>query len=93
MERLTKGTQEYLYVDVTDRLNNLTTLDGLTLGWSVMGDEAEAVSSGAAQNDGMLMICGPINTTTLDPDEYALFVTIAISPEIIKLGPFPFVVN
>lgn len=93
MERLAKGTIENLYIDVKDRLNNLTTLDGLTLTWEVKGDEDESIANGPASNDDMLVICGPLNTTTWEQDEYDLYVIIANPPETIRLGPFRFVVD
>lgn len=92
MVTLPKGTKEYLYVDVTDRLNNITTLDGLTLTYEVKGDEDESVTSGSALHDGMLVSC-LVDTASLDPDEYDLYVIVDNPPELIRLGPHRFVVN
>jgi hypothetical protein len=93
MERLPVGTKEYLIVDVSDRLNNLTTLDGTVITFDVNHENGtEKYDDEPASNDGMKVRC-LIDTTGWEPDEYGLFITIFAAPEQPRLGPYAFKVE
>jgi hypothetical protein len=95
MERLPVGTKEYLIVDVSDRLDNLTTLDGVVITFDVLSEDIEVnpmYESQPASNDGMSVKC-LIDTTDWDPDEYSLFIDFIAAPEEPRLGPFKFKVE
>lgn len=94
MEEFSEGTIEYFVVDVTDRLNNLTTLDGYDLTFDVKRKdslEANKYTNEPATNDGMKILC-LIDTTDWDHDTYNLWTKIIATPESPRLGPFEFLI-
>lgn len=93
MERLPLGSKEYLVIDVTDRLNNLTTLDGVAMTFDVTDNEGTSkLSNQPASNEGMRAYC-LIDTAGWTPDEYRLTLELTIGAETPRLGPFPFKVG
>jgi hypothetical protein len=87
------GTIENLQVDVEDRKNNLTTLDGTGLNFSVrprFGDDMSwVIENDSASNDGLRAFC-LIDTTDWDVGEYEMYIQFDNLPEIPKLGPMHF---
>lgn len=94
MIKLTKGTIEYIVVNVKDRLSHLITLDGSDPTFDVKkrGAEDLEVENEDAINEGMNVLC-LVDTTDLDVDIYELFVSFENFPEQPKLGPFAFEVS
>lgn len=95
MERLPVGTIEYLIVDVSDQLGNLTTLDGTVLTFDVKPEDPAGTpmyTNQPATNDVMKVKC-LIDTSTWVPGEYSLFITIHATPEQPRLGPYKFKVE
>lgn len=93
MERLTKGTIEYLVIPVTDTLGNITSIDSAKYDIYTGDDAQTAVLEGAdAVVDGM-KILPLIDTTDMDEGPYDLFVTFSVFPEYPRLGPFRFRVD
>jgi hypothetical protein len=93
VERLPLGSKEYLVVDVTDRLTNLTSLDGVPLTFSVTDNEgAPKITNQSASNLGMKAYC--LIDTNLPalwtPDEYRLTLKLSVGSEVPVLGPFAF---
>ena len=99
MKDLPKGTIERLYIDITDRLNNLASLDTATITFEIwdsttdVDDEDGPVLTGDATNEGMTVITDVVDTSTFEEGDYRMFVTIGLEPESIKLGPFRFTVG
>jgi len=90
MERLTKGTKEFLVIPVTDTMGNLTSIAAATYDLYTGDDDATAIIEGqSCVIDGM-KILPLIDTTNLDEGPYDLFVTFEALPEIPRLGPFRF---
>lgn len=94
MQEYPVGTIEYFVVDVTDRLDAITTLNGYTITFDVKFRETQAAkyTAQAATNDGMKILC-LIDTNhggawAVGP--YQLWVTINATPESPRLGPFEF---
>lgn len=93
MERLTKGTIEYLVIPVTDTLGNVTSIASATYDIVTGDDAATAVVTGAvAVVDGM-KILPLIDTTLMAEGPYDLFVRFPAFPETPRLGPFRFRVD
>ena len=93
MERLTKGTKEYLVIPVTDSLGNLTSIGAASYDIYTGDDAASEVVMGAvAVVDGM-KIFTLVDTTDMDEGPYDLFVQFEASPEAPRLGPFRFRVD
>lgn len=97
LEVLVKGTKEYIVVEVTDTLNNLTTLGASSPTYDVVtddDDETLVVDGATAITEGMLALC-MIDTTPVDFDEgkYKLFLKFEALPEVPRLGPFRFRVD
>lgn len=88
---LPKGTKENLIVDVTDRLENLTTLDGAngTFDVRLKNDGANWVTQGAIINIGMRAFC-LVDTGTWDVGTYELFLNFSALPEVPRVGPVEF---
>ena len=90
------GTKELLEVDVTDLLQELTTLDssGLTYTVKEKSTGAYRYNNVAGQNNGMKALC-MIDTTTLGwtKTKYELFIKFNALPETPVLGPFDFLVD
>lgn len=93
MQEYPVGTIEYFVVDVTDRLNNLTTLDGFTFTFDVKAriDGTSKYTAHAAIHDEMKILC-LVDTTGWDLGIYQLWATIHATPESPRLGPFEFTV-
>ena len=96
--RIPKGSKEVLYVSVTDRLAQLTTLDSAVLAWEAWDnfkdvDDGTPIANGVCTNEGMTAITSPIDTTEWDEGIYRLFLTMTMGAEVVKLGPFDFVVG
>lgn len=91
MQEFPVGTIEYLVVDVTDRLGDLTTLDGYDVAFDVKDRETQTAKYTAepATNDVMKIKC-LMDTTGWDLGIYQLWTTIVASPESPRLGPFEF---
>jgi hypothetical protein len=93
VERLPLGSKEYLVVDVTERLNNLTTLDDIILTFDVTDNEGtDKINDEPATNQDMKAYC-LIDTTGWRPDEYELSLKMIVGVEAPILGPFPFKVG
>ena len=93
MEKLAKGTVEFLVIPVTDTMGNLTSIGAATYDLYTGDDAATEILSGiSCVVDGM-KILPLIDTTTLDEGPYDLFVTFSASPETPRLGPFRFRVD
>lgn len=93
MQKVTKGSTEYLVVDVTDRLGQITTLVGTLPKYDVMNSAGTLVMNQAtAIAEGMKLKC-LVNTSAWAEDKYRLFINFANSPEAPKLGPFYFKVT
>lgn len=93
MERLTKGTIEFLVVPITDTLGNLTSIASATYDIYTGDDAATPVLTGAtAVVDGM-KILPLIDTTLMAEGPYDLYVQFASYPETPRLGPFRFRVD
>ena len=93
MERLTKGTKEFLVIPVTDTQGNLTSIAAATYDLYTGDDEATEIIAGqSCVVDGMTIL-PLIDTTSLDEGPYDLFVTFEALPEIPRLGPFRFRVD
>jgi hypothetical protein len=93
MERLTKGTIEFMVIPVTDTMGNLTEITAATYDIYTGDDDATAVlEGGVAVCDGM-KILPLINTTAMDEGPYDLFVNFEALPEFPRLGPFRFRVD
>lgn len=91
MQEYAVGTKEYFVVEVTDRLENLTTLDPYTITFDVKekrtGDDKYTDAS--ASNEGMSVLC-LLDTSGWDVGRYLLWTTIVAEPESPRLGPFEF---
>lgn len=96
MIELTQGTIETVVVDLTDRLGNLSTLDGSNLRFDVK-DRAGAfkVNNASAPNNGMRAL--PLIDTTLGgvwpSGEYRLYLRFNAPNDTPVIGPIPFQVN
>lgn len=91
MQEYPAGTIEFFVVDVTDRLEAITSLDGYSLSFDVKFRE-DGVAKYTAQfatNEGMKIKC-LLDTTGWAVGPYLLWVTILASPESPRLGPFDF---
>jgi hypothetical protein len=93
MERLTKGTIEFLVIPVTDTQGNLTNIGAATYSLYTGDDAATQILTGVSCAVQGMTILPLINTTTLDEGPYDLFVTFSAPPETPKLGPFRFRVD
>lgn len=96
MERLAKGSKEFLIADITDRLGVLTTLAGTNPTYDIKIRDADTfISTGLpATVSGMKALC--LVDTTLGAyvvDIYELFITFNNIPEQPRLGPFTFEVS
>jgi len=92
MIQLVSGTIEHLPVNVRDRLNNLTTLDGVPVTYLVRkeSDRTTVLAETQASTMGMTAFC-LIDTTTLTQDRYELLVRMDVAGnELPLLGPFDF---
>lgn len=93
MERLTKGTKEFLIVPIVDSLGNVTQLESVTYDIYTGDDPQTPVLQGAnASTDGMTVFA-LVDTTDLEIGVYELYIQFEIYPEIPRLGPFRFKVD
>jgi hypothetical protein len=96
---LPQGTKEYLFLDVSDLLAQLLTLDGTTPKFDVkdQGDVLKYTQANAT-NVGMRMYC-LIDTSAAHPQglwaagNYRLYVNFTTAPELPRLGPYAFTVD
>jgi hypothetical protein len=94
-----KGSLEVLYVSVTDRLEQLTTLDTAAISYEVWDNESDVDSplgpqlSGGCSNEGMTVITNPVDTAMLEEGPHRLFIRMVMGAEDIVLGPFDFIVG
>lgn len=95
MERITKGTKEYLIVPVTDSLGNLTSLGTTTYDIYTGDSEKTPVLVGATAVVDSLTIFALVDTVILNMEQgpYDLFVKFDAFPETPRLGPFRFRVD
>jgi hypothetical protein len=93
VEKLAKGTVEFLVIPVTDTMGNLTSIGAATYDLYTGDDAATEILSGVSCVVDGMKILPLIDTTTLDEGPYDLFVTFSASPEIPRLGPFRFRVD
>jgi hypothetical protein len=96
--RLPKGSKEVMYIAVDDRQGQLANLDTATITWQVWDnfddvDLGTPIAIGNCTNEGMTAITSPIDTTLWNEGVYRLFISMTMGSEIIKLGPFDFVVG
>lgn len=90
MEKLVKGTIEFLPVIVEDRLGSITTLDGHTTSYR-LDDENDVVKvAWTACNTDVMTALPLINTTTLEKLIHRLYIKVDVAPEYPILGPFEF---
>jgi hypothetical protein len=93
MERLTKGTIEFLVIPVTDTMGNLTSIGSATYDIYTGDDLATAVLEGGIAVVNGMKILPLIDTTNMDEGPYDLYVSFQALPEIPRLGPFRFKVD
>lgn len=93
MERLTKGTVEYLIIPVTDSLGNVTELDAATYDIYTGDDEQTVVLEGGNATVNGMTVFALVDTANMDIGPYDLFVQFSIPPETPRLGPFRFKVD
>jgi len=93
MEKLTKGTIEFLVLPITDTQGNLTNIGAATYDLYTGDDDATVVVSGVSCVVDGMKILPLIDTTTLAEGPYDLFVTFSAAPETPRLGPFRFRVD
>lgn len=91
--KLPAGTIEFIPVTVKDRLGGLTSLEGLTCQFRVVDDQGEEIVDWASASVSGMRILSLLDTTSLDADDYDLFVKVIVPPEEIILGPFRFTVG
>lgn len=90
---LPKGTKEFLIVVVSDKLALIDTLDGVSVTFTVLGeDDAPVVTDAVASVQDMNALC-LIDTTTWAEGYYRLFLKIDITPQVPLLGPLKFAVE
>jgi len=96
MIKLNKGTKEHIQVDVSDRLNTLTTLTGTNPTFSTRKRYALnwIQQDQAAVNIGLTAFC-LIDTTlaAYGTDIHELFIKFTSLPEVPVLGPFDFQID
>lgn len=85
------GTKEIVPIKVTDRLGNLTTLDGVPCTFTVKDRTGNAKYTNQAiqGNSGMTAFC-LIDTATWAAGTYRLWLKVPIGAEAPVLGPFEF---
>lgn len=96
MDELIKGSKEYMPVKIADRLNGISTLDGIVINFRVTDDAdvpAEIVAWTTCVNQGMIAL--PLVDTSLNgfaKGKYNLYVRVNVATEVPVLGPFEFMV-
>jgi hypothetical protein len=96
VERLPVGTKEFLVVDVSDALQNLSTLDGTVPTFDVIEEDGTpkiTAAGGTLDPSRPMAVLCLVDTASWTPAEYRLFVTINAAPEVPRIGPFDFVVE
>jgi hypothetical protein len=94
---ITLGTKEHVIVKITDKLGELTTLDGANARFDLRkkGASTWVSQNVAVTNIGMTAYC-LIDTqawTEADVGKYELYIYFNALPEVPRLGPFEFSVN
>lgn len=94
---LPAGTKEQIAVDVKDLLENLGTLDGSGLTYTIKQKRTGTVmyNNAAGANQGMVALC-MVDTTTgggWPKVRYEMFLKFNALPEVPVLGPFEFLVD
>jgi hypothetical protein len=88
--KIAKGSIEFVPVFVKDRLLALSTLTGITCEFRIDDDNGEEIQDWTvASTVDMTAMC-LVDSTSLDTDEYDLFLRLTILPEMPILGPFRF---
>src|SRR6266487_4581371 len=95
--RLTLGTKEHLILNVSDRMKNITTLDGTNAQFDVRLKDDPPLSTWIVQNVavtniGMTAYC-LVDTTGWVEGRYELYIHFSALPEAPRLGPFDFRVD
>lgn len=93
MEKLTKGTIEFLVIPITDTLGNLESIDAATYDLYTGDAEETEVLTGEACTVTDMKILPLIDTTDLEEGPYDLFINFSAPPETPRLGPFRFRVD
>jgi hypothetical protein len=97
MEHLTKGTKEYLVVDIEDRLGGITTLVGTNPIFDVRVRDATGwVQQNQVVSVNVMKALCLIDTTLagyVAGSVFELFITFTAAPEAPRLGPFAFDVS
>lgn len=90
--QIVKGSIEPIAIDVTDKLGNLTTLDGADPHFDIEDFFNVAILSAlVAQNSGMTAICKIDSTNVaLEEGDYKLFLYFTAMPDSPRLGPVSF---
>jgi len=107
--KLPQGSTEYLRVDVTDRTGALTSILGTNPTYDVKApngdllyDNEAAVASDEEDDNGntIFVVKCMIDTDTTGPTsslwpggEYRLYIDFTTTPEMPRLGPYPFTVD
>lgn len=93
MERLTLGTKEYLVINIIDRLQHITTLDGTSPKFDIRerGSDTWELQNQNATTEGMTVYC-LVDTSDWNVGTYELFLDFTSAPENPRLGPFDFYV-
>jgi hypothetical protein len=92
MDTLNLGTKEVRSIELTDRLQTLTTLDGLNVEQKIVTEDEQTIKQDWAtvfQTVDMRVDC-LIDTTTWDEGTYKLYIRVNVPPELPVLGPFEF---
>jgi hypothetical protein len=92
MDTLNVGTKEIVSLDVTDRLQTLTSLNGVNVEQKIVTEDEQTIKQDWAtvsQTVGMRVDC-LIDTTSWDEGTYKLYIRVNVPPELPVLGPFEF---
>lgn len=98
--RLTKGTKEYVPVDVVDGSGATTDLSGATPKYDVLNDAGSYIYTAATPTATLMRLSCLIDTTSTGPTgvawatgAYRLFVTFTAGSEKVRLGPLYIYLN
>lgn len=92
-DALVLGSKEYVIIDVTDRLANLTSLTGATYDWRVKNSVSWVAQGLTVTAIGMRAFCLIDTTTANESGEYEIFLQFANAPETPRLGPVRFKID
>jgi len=93
VEKLAKGTIEFMVIPITDTLGNLTSIGAATYDLYTGDDAATQVVTNQNCTVTGMKILPLIDTTSLAEGPYDLFVKFSAPPETPRLGPFRFRVD